>query len=543
MKQLRPYQTDLKLRIYEAWAKGHRNVMAVLPTGLGKTVKFCSIAYELAIQAMDKMPTAICVHRKELVQQISLTLAEAGIMHNIIAPRPVILGIIAGHRRLLKKAFYHDRANISVISVDTLNARKDRHDKWSKTVKLWITDEAAHLLKNNKWGKVVDLFPNAIGLGVTATPERLDGKGLGRKADGVFDTMVEGPSTRWGIANGFLCKYKIAVPASDYQDHLKRATAGSDFTHEAMANASKTSRIVGDVVFNYNKFASGKQAIVFASDINSAHKIEKKFIEAGIPAKLLTGTSTDSERLEGMIDFRNKTTKVLINVDLFDEGLDVPGIEVVIHARPTMSFGKFRQMNGRGLRPDGDKVLIIIDHVGNVARHGLPDSQVTWTLDRREKRQQKVNLIRICSNVECNSPYDRTLTECPWCGQPAFVAGNGAGRIGPAQVDGDLFLLDPDTYREMQESTILESPESVSRRVGMVAGKPAMLKALKNQVERIATQTELSETIALWAGKQRDNGLNDRSIHKKFYIEYERTISQALTEPKAEMTKLMEQLK
>ena len=542
MARLRPYQQDLKNQIYNEWANGKQNVLLCLPTGLGKTITFCSIAIDLAVNAQDKMPTAIKVHRKELVQQISLTLAEQGIMHNIIAPRPVVLGIIAAHRKFFKKQFYDHSAHISVISVDTLNSRILKHLNWAKSVKLWITDEAAHLLRANKWGRAIEYFPKALGLGVTATPERLDGKGLGRHADGVFDVMVEGPDTRWGIASKFLCKYKIAIPASDYEDHLHKASAGSDYSKEAMADASEKSRIVGDIVLNYQKFATGKQAIVFASDIKAGHKIEKKFIDAGITAKLLTGLSTDQERLDGMILFREKKTKVLVNVDLFDEGLDVPGIEVVIHARPTMSFGKYRQINGRGFRPDGDKVLIIIDHVGNVKRHGLPDSPVEWSLDRREKRKKKVNLIRICRNVECNSPYDRTLTECPWCGTPAFDeegTGSGGGRVGPAQVDGDLLLLDPDTLREMQDATILESPESVAKRVGFAAGKPAMMKALKNQLERIETQKDLSEKIAQWAGAQRDSGLSDRSIHKKFYIDFEMTISEALAQPKTDMLKTM----
>jgi DNA repair protein RadD len=341
---LRDYQIELKRLIYEAWQSGHRNVLAVLPTGMGKTKKFCSLTIDVAILSQTKTPTVIMVHRKELVQQISITLAEEHIPHNIIAPRPVIKGIVAAHRRLLKKQFYDFNSIVTVVSVDTLNARIEKHAKWAQSIRLWITDEATHLLKNNKWGRAVEYFPNAVGLGVTATPQRLDKRGLGRHADGVFDVMVQGPSTRWGIDNGYLCKYKIAIPSSDYQRYLGKAADGSDYSAKAMAAASAQSQIVGDMVLNYKKFANGKQAIYFVTDIITGKRTEKKFNDAGVRAVLLTSENTDKERLDALIDYRDKKIKVLINIDLFDEGLDVPGIEAVGMGRPTKSLTKFLQI-------------------------------------------------------------------------------------------------------------------------------------------------------------------------------------------------------
>lgn len=549
---LRPYQIKLKADIYKQWQAGIRNVLAVMPTGTGKTKTFVSIAKDLAIDGLfgSKYPTAILVHRKELVQQISLTLAEEGITHNIIAPRPVIQGIVAGQRRLLNRQFYDYNAPITVISVDTLNSRILTHEAWAKSIKFWITDEAAHLLKDNKWGRAVSYFPNAIGLGVTATPERLDKKGLGSHVDGVFDVMVQGPTSRWAIDQGFLCKYKIVLPDSDYQHYLKEANGDSDYSKEAMTVATEKSHIVGDVVENYLKWAKGKQAIVFASDINGAHKMEKKFKDAGVSATLLTGESADSDRLNAMIDYRDRKIQVLINVDLFDEGLDVPGIECVIMARPTMSLGKFLQMVGRGLRPaPGKPYLILIDHVGNIGsaarpKHGLPDSRRTWTLDRITRRKKKINLMKICKNWACNAPYDRLESKCPYCGyeeQPP-EPGSGGGRIPPAQVDGDLVMIDPDTLRDLEAATHLEDPASVASRVAAVAGGPAGMKAMANQRERIETQKLLVDAIALWAGKQRSQGLSDRQIHKWFYMHHCKTIAECLAEPKAQMLDTIEEL-
>ena len=544
---LRPYQLEAKAEIYAAWNAGHKAVMLQLPTGMGKTKTFSKLAIEMAIDSKGpRLPAAICVHRKELVQQISLTLAEEGIQHNIIAPRNVISGIVAAQRMEFKKQFYDYNAAVTVVSVDTLNARINKHDKWVKTIKLWITDEAAHVLRDNKWGRAIGYFTNAIGLGVTATPERLDKRGLGSHADGVFDVMVSGPSVRWGIENGFLSRYKIAVPLSDFNGHLHKASEGSDYSKEAMTLASQKSSIIGDVVKNYKQHADGKQAILFATDIGTGTKMEKAFNDAGISAKLLTGETEDKQRLQALIDFRNKKIKVLLNVDLFDEGLDVPGIECVIMGRPTMSLGKYLQMIGRGLRvAKGKPYCIIIDHVGNVARHGLPDQPRSWTLDRIVKRRDKTNLIRICHNHECNSPYDRILTECPYCGTPIPrpKPGEGGGRPGLREVDGDLHLLDPETIRELEGQARLEDPASVAKRVSRAAGGDAGIKAMKNQIERIKVQKELIEVIAQWAGMMRRSGYTDRQIHKKFFLSRDMTITEALAQKREEMLNSIEEIK
>lgn len=551
MINLRPYQATVKTEIFNAWNSNYKNVLLVLPTGSGKTKTFCSLVIDTLNHQGANFPTAIMVHRKELVQQICLTLAEEEIPHNIIASRPTIRGIIGAERRMFGRQFYNPHSTVTVISVDTLNSRYETYKSWTKGIRQWITDEAAHVLRENKWGRAVSYFENARGLGVTATPERLDKKGLGSHADGVFDIMVEGPTTKWLIDNGYLSKYKIVMPKSDYQNYLESSSSTSDYSKQAMMQASNQSHIIGDVVENYIKFANGKQAILFASDVNTARKMEKSFKDKAIVAKSLDGTTLDSERLESLIKFRNKKIQVLLNVDLFDEGLDVPGIECVIMARPTKSLSKFLQMVGRGLRPAGGKpYLILIDHVGNIKRgecegHGLPDDKRHWTLDRIKKSGQKLNFLRICSNVECASPYDRALTVCPWCGEDA-IKGNGdggAGKVPLRLVDGDLFLIDPETIRELEAQSQLEAPAKVAERVSLAVNGVAGLLAMNNQVERIATQKKLVHSIAEWAGKMRNHyHYTDRQIHKKFYLIHERTITEVLGEPKADMERTIENL-
>lgn len=553
--QLRQYQNEVKSRIYAQWESGVKNVLLQLPTGMGKTKTFCSIVIDRAVnvEKSSRLPTAIFVHRKELVQQISLTLAEEGIEHNIIAQKKTTLQIIAAQRQMFRKQFYNPNSHIHVISVDTWTARKDTiYKKLQEQIRFWIVDEAAHVLKDNKWGQAVIGLVNAQGLGVTATPERLDKRGLGSHVDGIFDVMVQGPSTRWGIENGFLSKYKIVIPKTNYQDFLGEAEDGHDYSQKAKENADENSTIVGDVVKEYQKWANGKQAIVFAATTNAAYKMERKFIEAGITAKTLTSDTDDKERLEALIDYRNKKIKVLINVDLFDEGLDVPGIECVIMARPTMSLGKYLQMVGRGLRvdPTGQKqYLILIDHVGNIGsrakpKHGLPDSHRIWSLDRVRRRKRKVNLVRICPNETCNAPFDILLNQCPYCGYvdaPKTKGAGGAGRIPPAEVDGDLVMCDPETIRELQSKIELERPGDIAARVDRAGGSG--IRAMQKQQERIETQKHLAAKIAEWAGiMKHQRGLSNRQINKLFWNNFEFTIWDALAMPAAEMLNIMEEL-
>lgn len=547
MINLRPYQAQVKSEVYDAWAAHFRSVLLIMPTGGGKTKTFCSIVIDtLESQGMN-MPTAILVHRKELVQQICLTLAEEGVQHNIIAARKDIKGIIAAERRMFNQQYYDPNALVTVISVDTLKARKDIYAQWVLQIRQVIVDEAAHVLAENKWGHAISLFKNARILGVTATPERLDKKGLGSHADGIFDVMVQGPNTAWMIEQGFLSRYKIAMPESNYSQYLETKNTNSDYSKSAMMEASQKSTIIGDVVENYQKHAAGKQAILFASDVATAKDMEKKFLEAGIKAKSLDGTTPDNIRLDTLIKFRAKEIQVLLNVDLFDEGLDVVGIECVIMARPTKSLGKFLQMVGRGLRiAEGKEFMILIDHVGNVTEHGLPCQARKWTLDRIRKSGVKLNFLRICNNVDCNAPYDRALTECPWCGAPAIIMSRAGGETGTRQlkqVDGDLFLIDPEVIRAFEAQANLEDPASVGERVGNAVNGAAGLRATKLQQERILMQNKLAEAIAKWAGVMKTrHGYTDRTIHKKFYLCHRETITEALGGKKKEMEITIQQL-
>ena len=216
MINLRPYQQELITEIFDAWSAGHRNVLAVSPTGSGKAFTLCSIAQHLAENV--GLPTIILVHRQELESQLCQSLATLGVHHNIVAPKNVILDTVEIQKKLFNnKSFYKFSAPVTVASVQTINARAGdvNYQKVLAKQKIWIQDEAHHMLKNNQWGKVLEFLPqDCFGIGFTATPQRLDKKGLGRHAFGVFDHMVIGPTTRWLIDNGFLSKlFELSCPS------------------------------------------------------------------------------------------------------------------------------------------------------------------------------------------------------------------------------------------------------------------------------------------------------------------------------------------
>lgn len=485
MLSLHDYQRDQKAGIYTEWGKGHRNVCAVLPTGGGKSVETASIVQEY------QGASCVMAHRQELVSQLSLALARCGVRHALQAPDPVVRNIVRIHMDEVGRSFYEPTSRTKVAGVDTL-IRMNPKEPWFGQVGLWVTDECHHLLRENKWGKAVDMFPNAFGLGFTATPIRADRKGLGRKADGVFDSMVIGPSMRELIYRGFLTEYEVWAPPSDLDLTNVPTAAGGDFSPEPLRKAVHKSHIVGDIVKHYLRIAPGKLGVTFAVDIEAATDIAKAYRAAGVPAEIVSSKTPDALRVSILRRFRNREILQLVNVDLFGEGFDLPAIEVVSMGRPTQSYGLYVQQFGRALRVLGGKLRgVIIDHVGNVLRHGLPDKPRVWTLERGQSRASGPNdaiPLRVCA--WCTRPFERINLQCPYCKKAQPAPGAGAGIL---EVDGDLALLDPDTLAEMRGERARIDAAPAAGAMDVVG-----YSIRANHIERQARQAELRHVMLEW---------------------------------------------
>lgn len=551
--QLRPYQADVEQQIYAAWQSGARNVLAVLPTGAGKTVLFAKILAD-----HDGASCAIA-HRQELVAQISLALARNHVRHRIIGPQPLIKHVVRLHMRRVGASYYDANSRTAVAGVDTLIRRADKLAAWLATVTKWVQDEAHHILAKNKWGKAADLFPNAIGLGVTATPERADGKGLGRDNDGLMDTMVLGPSLRWMIHEGYLTDYRIFAPPNDMDvdDSMISETTG-DFSRPKLAKAAKNSHIVGDVVSHYRRLANGRRGVTFYPDVETASEGAARFRESGVPAEMVSAKTADEVRADAIGKLENKTLWQLTNVDIFGEGFDLPAIDVVSLARHTASFALFCQQVGRALRPvyaedhpldtaeqrraaiaAGPKpIATIIDHVGNVKRHAVArECEFTgsmiidlcyreWTLERREKRKRREDddsiPLTTCLNPACFKPYPVVKPRCPYCSEKPLPA----RRDAPEFVDGDLTELDPSALRVIT----LEGNRLVGPAQYPEGANPIVRASIhKKHNERLRAQELLRQQIAWWAAWGQQHGWSDAESYRRFFHKFGIDVATAKT--------------
>lgn len=547
---LRDYQNELKSGVYAGWNAGHRNVMVVSPTGSGKTAIKAAIFKECAA------PACAIAHRQELVSQISNALAEAGVHHRIIAPKPVIAFCIGQHIKKFGRSYHHAQALIAVAGIDTLLRRAEELVQWLNAVKIWDIDEAHHVLKVNKWGKGADLFPQAFGVGFTATPLRCDKKSLGRTKSGIFDHMVVGPTVRDLIDQGYLSDFIVYAPPPSIDMSQVQIGPSGEFEGKSLRTASHNSKIVGDIVEHYLKLAPGKRGITFTVDIESAIDTAAAFNSKGVPAEAVSGKTPDLVRTAVMEKFVRGDIKQMVNCDLFGEGLDVPAVEVVSKGRPTMSLGLDRQQDGRCLRPvyangydlttasgrlaaiaNGPKPRgIIIDHVNNIKIHKPLDTVRAWSLDDVEKKKKSaVDEFPVRACVECFRVYEAFHPACPFCG----FKPEPAGRSAPHQVDGDLIEYSPELLDQLRR----EAEKAVSS----FSEKPktaAEIVMARNMEFRAQAQRDLRECIALWAGVQREvYDRSDSESYRRFYHTFGIDVATAQTLGRSDAEKLTQQLR
>lgn len=418
--KLRVYQEEITDKVRQLMINNQKKILVCSPTGSGKTALTANMlkrCYEKGMKAV------FIVHRRELVNQSARAFHKAEVPFGIIS---------RGFPR-------NDRANIQIASIQTLARRMHVIEG----VNLVIWDECHHVAAGS-WDKVYKSLPNAFHIGLTATPERLDGQGLGQW----FDVLVKGPTVKWLIEENFLSDYLYFEPPGQSFDNI-RSRFGDFSTKEAEEAVDKPT-ITGSVVREYMKVAMGKRAVVFCVSVKHSAHVVDEFNKRGIPAVHVDGDTKIGERDMAIKRFESGEIKVLSNVDLFGEGFDLPNIEVACLLRPTQSLGLFLQQVGRALRtaPGKDKA-IILDHVGNRERHGFPCDEREWDLNSskrdKNKKPKKNEDIKICER--CFAVFMHQGPICKHCGYE-----NKKQERVIDEVEGDLVQIDRDQIQKERKA-------------------------------------------------------------------------------------------
>jgi len=538
--EMRDYQTDAINNVKAEWTK-NKNVILVMPCRSGKTHTFGQII-------KDELGSVVVIaHRGELLTQISQTLGKREIIHKIIGSAGTIKECARASLISYGKNYIDPTAHVIVASVDTL-IKTDPGEQWLKAVKLWVVDEAHHItaheyddetgktIKGNKWGAVINLFPNARGLGVTATPTRSDGKGLGVESDGVFNSIVIGVKNAELESRGFIAPYRIYAPRS-YIDLSNVTTgAGGDYVQAKLNKAVHESKITGDVVTHYLKLIPNKTAMVFCVDVEAATEQAAAFNTAGVPAMAASAKTPAIERINLKRKFDAGLIKVICNVDLYGEGVDVPSLEAVILARPSKSFPLVVQQFSRALTYYPNKTALIIDHVGNIEQHSRDWIKYIvrgeWTLNPADKKSRSSILpptVRTCPLCFGVYPRDQGIL-CPYCNERPPVA----MRKTIEQVEGDLFELAPETLQALQGKVTQNEKDYPTP---YNATRPIISSLQRLSCEKREVLHGLRKAIGDW---YRASGLDVPTAQRIFYLTFGYDVLTVQTLDKNEMILITE---
>ncbi|MBR1740015.1 MAG: DEAD/DEAH box helicase family protein [Ruminococcus sp.] len=376
MIQFRDYQKDYIREVSAAFEQGQKRLCVTAPCGSGKTALFAGMAQ--AAQNNGKVVWFL-VHRRELLDQTEATFDRFGI----------------------------ERKSIYIGMVGTYANHLD-----SKPAPDLIVFDECHFSMANTWQKILNRFPDAYLIGLTATPCRLDGRPLGS----IYEKLIDCVSIKELICRGYLSGYRYFAPAVADLSELKRK--GSDFDNVQAAEILSERAVFGDVTEHYRHYADGLQAICYCSSVMHSEATAKAFRDAGISAVHFDANTPAGERRRIIEDYRERRIQILCNVDLISVGFDCPDCECCILLRPTMSTALFIQQSMRCMRPKPDKTAVILDHVNNYVRHGLPDQAREWTLEGKLKAfeptaKDGMFKIRMCPNCFCT--YEALRDSCPYC--------------------------------------------------------------------------------------------------------------------------------
>lgn len=377
---LRPFQSAGVDEVRAEFQRGTKAILLESPTGSGKTVVWSHITQRVVERG--KKVLFLC-HRKELVEQSSRKLDDNSVPHGVIK---------SGHHRV------QPWQPVQIASVATLINRPTLPEAD------FIGVDEAHHSPSKSFMSIIERYPNARILGLTATPCRLDGRGLGvGNPGGYFQKIVRLATISELIEQGYLVTPRTFAP--DAPDLASVEKVGSDYNKGQLAKAMDRPTLVGDLVKTWLTIASGRTTVVFACSIEHSKHIVKRFREAGVSAEHLDADTPDGLREAILARVASGETTVVSNVAILTEGWDLPRVSCVVMARPTLSLSLYLQMPGRGLRPWLAKTdCIILDHAGNSLRHGLITDDREFSLDG--------------VNRSANGPKPRALKTCPRCKSP-----------------------------------------------------------------------------------------------------------------------------
>ena len=372
--QLYPYQETIVQKVRQSYANGYRAPCVVAPCGAGKSIIIAEIARKTTKKGNRVL---FLVHRRELIDQIKGTFEFTGV----------------------------DNSLVEFGMVQTIVRKLDKIDK----PQLIITDENHHGLASS-YRRIFDYFNDVPKLGFTATPVRLNGKGLGD----INDILIEEVDASWLIDNEYLSPYKYYAPKLIDDEKLK-LNSMREFSSASMDNAMSDKKIHGDAIKHYKSLAGGEQAIAYCHNVAASKHLAEEFNKQGISAAHLDGATPKKIRDSIIQQFRDREIKIISNCDIIGEGFDVPDCSTVIMLRPTESLSLFIQQSMRGMRYRPGKTSIIIDHVDNVRRHGFPDMERSWDLEGKKKsKQENTVIVREC--VNCYAVFPGGMIICPECG-------------------------------------------------------------------------------------------------------------------------------
>lgn len=320
------------------------------------------------------------------------------------------------------KTFNNQDVNPDLLTAGMVQTLTRRVDKLP-IPDVILVDEAHHALAKS-YQNILNKFSKAIILLFTATPHR-----TGRvQLDQIADDIIVGQSIKELTEQGFLAPFRYFQPPGDFDSKLLKRGSTGDFTNDSMQQAMST-KIFGHIVKQYKRIAPGMQAVVYTYSIDSAIKIAAEFNSEGISAVEVDGTTSKEKRNLAVRKFREQEIKILVNVNLFTEGVDLPDVDCVIIARPTASLALYLQFSMRCLNPRPGKTAIIIDHANNFKSFGYPDDDRDWKQAIKSGKQKSKTLLKDpgLSIVTCDYCFAVVKAsevkdgKCPICGKPIKV--------------------------------------------------------------------------------------------------------------------------